>query len=344
MIELTFGDEYIPSYNETKEKKNDSIPLIIKYIPMKLDDIVSQKNIISNISNFIKLGTIPNLLFYGLPGTGKTSTITAIIEMLYGKNKNYMAMELNSSSERGIEIVRKDIRTFATMDSLINIDKLKYKKKMIILDEVDSMTKDAQQILRKICEDNIKNVSFCLICNEINQVIPSIQSRCLAYKFGLINPVDMNTVIKKICEIEKIKYEDDSIEIICDNSNGDFRNGLNTLQLLCSGNKGLITKEYAIKYSRTSIKDLIKSIVYQVNKVSLNELFIYVSTAVFTNMINMSLLIDELAEYIFANGLILNNISFLLIQLKDLDKEITEEQSSKIHIMCFVSLLYKVFN
>lgn len=208
---------------------------IEKYRPKHLKNIIGQNNIISTIKNMIKHNySITNLLFYGMPGTGKTTTILSLCYELFGPNnfKNRV-LELNASDERGIGVVRDSILRFAKT-SLSSPDP-NYPSppiKLIILDEADAMTYDAQSALRKIMEDYLETTRFCIICNYIEKIIKPIVSRCMFFNFV---PLDNKLIIrhlKKIAEKEKLKLNDEDIENIYKSYNGDLRQAISSLQQL----------------------------------------------------------------------------------------------------------------
>ena len=208
---------------------------IEKYRPKHLKNIIGQNNIISTIKNMIKNNySITNLLFYGMPGTGKTTTILSLCYELFGPNnfKNRV-LELNASDERGIGVVRDSILRFAKT-SLSSPDP-NYPSppiKLIILDEADAITYDAQSALRKIMEDYLETTRFCIICNYIEKIIKPIVSRCMFFNFV---PLDNKLIIKhlkKIAEKEKLKLNDEDIENIYKSYNGDLRQAISSLQQL----------------------------------------------------------------------------------------------------------------
>ena len=183
-----------------QEKNN--LPWVEKYRPKSLEDLISHKDIISTIQRFINEDKLPHLLFYGPPGTGKTSTILAVAKQLYAPQEFHsMVLELNASDDRGIGIVREQILGFSSTRTIF-----KSKFKLVILDEADAMTKDAQNALRRIMEKYTENTRFCLICNYLTGIIDAIQSRCTRFRFG---PLDMNQMkcrLGDVIQAEKCKY------------------------------------------------------------------------------------------------------------------------------------------
>lgn len=207
----------------------DTLPWIEKYRPFSLNDIISQDDVIGVLKEFIKNKCLPHLLLYGPPGTGKTSTITACAKELYKDDYPYMVMELNASDDRGIEVVRNRIIKFANTKSLVS-DTNDELFKLIILDETDAMTDDAQAILRKVVENCASNTRFCLICNYIHNINPALQSRSTVFRFS---PLQIDKIKEKLFSIsseENIKVTENGIENIAKKSRGDMRKALNILQ------------------------------------------------------------------------------------------------------------------
>ncbi len=200
---------------------------IEKYRPKTCDEIVGQDKNITMITNMIKGGSFPHMLLHGKSGTGKTSTIMAIANMLYGKNTQFMVIRLDASDDRGINTVREEIKEFAEKMTPFNTG-----IKLIILDEADSMTFDAQFALRRIIEKYSNDTRFCIICNYMNKIIAPIKARCVNMRFY---PIDNNIIVERlkfICSEEKINYEKDCLDHIARISMGDLRKAINILQSL----------------------------------------------------------------------------------------------------------------
>lgn len=153
----------------------------------------------SAVNRLIDAGKLPHLLFYGPPGTGKTSTILACAKRLYGEKKwRSMTLVLNASDDRGIGVVREQVKGFAETKKLFSTG-----VKLIILDEADAMTADAQFALRRVIERYTKNTRFCLICNYVSRIIPALQSRCTRFRFPPLKRIEMETRLREIVALEK---------------------------------------------------------------------------------------------------------------------------------------------
>merc|ERR1712117_800162 len=238
-IRRTYFLEYLlrpPTMGESNEEGGDgptaapptsaNLPWVEKYRPSGLGELISHEDIIRTIRKFMDENRLPHLLFYGPPGTGKTSTILACAKEVYpAKQFNSMVLELNASDDRGIGIVRGQILNFASTRTIFNSG-----YKLVILDEADAMTQDAQNALRRIIEKFTDNVRFCLICNYLSKIIPALQSRCTRFRFGPLDPEQIMPRLVHVCEEESVEVTDDGKEALMRLSQGDMRKVLNILQ------------------------------------------------------------------------------------------------------------------
>ena len=187
---------------------------------------MAHEDIVNILTKLIDSDNLPHLLLYGPPGTGKTSTIIAAAKRMYGtKAYSSMALELNASDARGIDVVRNQIKEFAGTRQLFNKG-----IKLIILDEADAMTNDAQNALRRIIEKYTKNARFCLICNYVSKIIPALQSRCTRFRFAPLSRDQIHDRLVHVADEEKLDYTKLGIEAILSLSGGDMRRVLNLLQ------------------------------------------------------------------------------------------------------------------
>ena len=240
-----------------------NIPWIEKYRPKSLDEIIYHTEIIDTLKKLIKSHKFPHTIFFGRPGTGKTSTIIACAKEIYGDNYGYMVLELNASDDRGIGIIRNKIKAFSEYNQLFCKG-----VKLVILDEADHMTYDAQFALRRVIENYTFNTRFCLICNYISKIIPALQSRCIRFRFANIEREYLKKKIKDITKKEKIKWTEKGISTILDISYGDMRESINLLQSLSLATNN-ITKENVFKYTGAIADNIIDEII----KILLNDNF-----------------------------------------------------------------------
>lgn len=196
-----------------------------KYRPRRLDEIVDQREIVERLKEFVRDKNVPHLLFVGPPGTGKTTAALCLAYELYGGLWRDNTLELNASDERGIDVIRSRIKEYARTVPLGEVP-----FKLIILDEADNMTGDAQQALRRTMELFSRSTRFILIANYASKIIEPIQSRCAIFRFQPIPKGDFAARLRYIAEREGVKVLDEAIEAIWEESLGDMRKAINTLQ------------------------------------------------------------------------------------------------------------------
>ena len=200
-----------------------------KYRPSKFLEIVGQDNIIKKVEALTSSLNIPHLMFAGPAGTGKSTLALIVVKELFGKNWKENYLELNASDERGINVIREKVKSFARTKSLGNVA-----FKIIFLDEADALTPEAQQALRRTMENYSSTCRFILSCNYSSKIIDPIQSRCAIFRFKLLEKKDIEKIIKKISEGEKLTINPDALELIYEGSEGDCRRCINILQSTAS--------------------------------------------------------------------------------------------------------------
>ena len=201
-----------------------------KYRPSKLSEIVNQTEIIGSLEALIKDPTdMPHLMFSGSAGVGKTTTALCIARQILGEYSKDYTLELNASDERGIGMVREKVKKFSRYAGMVDVP-----FKIIILDEADEMTSDAQTALRRIIEDTAKYCRFIIIANNISKIIAPIQSRCATFKFTSIPEEDMINHLESIAKKEKVKADKKGLKAIYDYSEGYLRHAINLMQATAS--------------------------------------------------------------------------------------------------------------
>jgi len=200
-----------------------------KYRPAKFYELMGQDDIIKRVGALTNSLNIPHLLFAGPAGTGKSTLALIIVKELFKQNWRDNYLELNASDERGINVIREKVKNFARTKSLGNVA-----FKVIFLDEADALTPEAQQALRRTMENYSATCRFILSCNYSSKIIDPIQSRCAIFRFKLLEKKDIEQVIGKIIEQEKLTIAPESIEILYEGSEGDCRRAINLLQATAS--------------------------------------------------------------------------------------------------------------
>lgn len=330
--------------DDNKIISSSEIPWVEKYRPNKLDDIIEHDEIIRILKKTIETGELPHLLLYGPPGTGKTSTILAIARELFGPDKIHeRVIELNASDDRGIGIVRNKIISFAKT-SLGSSDP-KYpcpNFKIVILDEADSMTPEAQNALRKVMEKMSKITRFCFICNYINQIIEPIASRCFKLKFKPIKSIAIYKKIKYISELENLNVRDDCLHALIEISEGDARRTIMNLQNL----------KYLIKYNPNITAHEIIQMNGSVDIVQFNNLFNICLKGNNNQIMNltkqlcregfvMKSILKYLMESIINNDIEDKIKAKLLHELCNTDKKLSEgcdEYIQLLHILLYINI------
>ena len=216
----------------TMNKNVSNLMWVEKYRPAELDQVIDQKEIIRGLENLIKNPEeIPHLLFAGPAGVGKTTTALCVAKGLLGEEWQRDTLELNASDERGIKMVRERVKEFAAVMKLTTGDKEDNRPfRIIILDEADEMTSEAQTALRRIIEDSSRTTRFIIICNYLSQIIEPIQSRCVVFRFTRLTNEDIVSHLKTICQKEGVKYDDKALTQIYEATSGDLRHSINMLQ------------------------------------------------------------------------------------------------------------------
>jgi DNA polymerase III delta prime subunit len=212
-----------------KTHSSTNVPWIEKYRPTKFETIVLDPINRKLFKNIIDQKHFPNLLFYGPPGTGKTTTVINLINEFQEKHNIGMKgslIHLNASDERGVDVIRNHINQFVKSKSLFENG-----YKFVILDEVDYMTKNAQQALKYLLQNSLENVHFCLICNYISKIDESLQNEFICIRFNQLPKKDIHSFIKNISEKENIGLSDHHINTIQTIYNSDIRSMINFIQL-----------------------------------------------------------------------------------------------------------------
>jgi replication factor C small subunit len=200
-----------------------------KYRPSKFEEVFGQDEIIKRVKNLTNSLNLPHLLFAGPAGTGKSTLAIIVAKELFKEYWRENYLELNASDARGIDVIRQEVKNFARTKSLGSVP-----FKIIFLDEADALTKEAQQALRRTMENFTSTCRFILSCNFSSKIIDPIQSRCVVFRFKLLEKKDIEKVMKKIAEKEGITLDEKAYETIYEGSEGDCRRAINLIQASAS--------------------------------------------------------------------------------------------------------------
>jgi len=218
------------------------LPWVEKYRPSRIADIVGNVEAVSRLQSIAEEGNMPNLIFSGSPGVGKTTSIQALAHELLGPAYKDACLEMNASDDRGIDIVRNKIKMFAQKKVTLPPGR----HKIVILDEADSMTSAAQQAMRRTMEIYSNTTRFALACNTSEKIIEPIQSRCAIIRFARLSEEQILQRLNCVVEAEKVPYVADGLEAIVFTADGDMRQALNNLQATFSG-FGYVNQENVFK-------------------------------------------------------------------------------------------------
>lgn len=312
----------------------DNLLWIEKYRPTELKNIVGQSRNIELLNKMINNGSFPHLILNGKSGTGKTSTVMALVNKLYGKNKVFNVIKLDASDDRGINTVRDEIKGFAEKITIFNRG-----IKLIILDEADAMTFDAQFALRRIMETYSDTTRFCFICNYDNKIIPAIKARCVNLRFHPISTDIVVDKLKEICIAEKIKYSHQSIDTISNICNGDLRKAINLLQSI-SMRTNKITKKLCYETAGIPNIDLVKELFdYLYNsKNSFNDCYKIIDEKLIKPGYSLSLFLNQLVKVLIDHDIEEKTLSRYLRKLSELENAVSISTFGNIYTLSIIGI------
>ena len=284
----------------------ESIPWVEKYRPKHLSDVVLDENNKIILDNIIKNDHFPNLLLYGPPGTGKTTTIINLInsyQIKYNQNHKGLMIHLNASDERGIDIIRNQIASFVNSSGLF-MDGMKF----VVLDEVDYMTKNAQQALKYLLQSYNTNVRYCLICNYISRIDESLQNEFIRLRFNQLPEDSINKFLRNIVDKEKLDISNESIKSIQAVYQSDIRSMINYIQ----SNQNILSDYKIINY------EIWDKLTHTIGTETLHNILLSVNDISNTYGIEKKSLMKEYFNYmiydtgIFINKTVLNSLENLI--------------------------------
>ena len=315
---------------------SDFLPWVEKYRPKTINEIISHAQNIETIKKLLIGGALPHLLFHGASGTGKTSTIMALSREIYGNNVRLMVMKLDASDDRGINSVREDIKGFAEKSNMFQKG-----VRLIILDEADSMTFDAQFALRRIIEKYSATIRFCLICNYENKIIPAIRSRCANFRFSNIDNIHICNKLNQIIKSENLKHEPDVTNTIATLAKGDLRKAINLLQSI-SMQTDFITNvlcfETAGIPSKNEVKELLNTLLNDTH--SFDSSYKTIVKIIKSQGYSLSIVLKEIILELLS-GQLSDNMPQIISDLSDLENMVTKSTFGDIYITSLVGIFKK---
>jgi replication factor C subunit 2/4 len=218
--------------DKNKIKTNNFLPLVEKYRPKDIDDLLLSDITKFKINHILQDNIIPNLIVVGPSGTGKTSFINILLKLLLNRNPESV-ISLNPVDNRGLEIINNTIIYFCKK-KLVDKDN-NIIPKFIIIDETDNITKKAQNIISKLIEEFSNSTRFIFTCNDSSKIIESIQSRCIIISLQLLPINQISDHLENICKLENISFNRDGLEMIVSNCKNDIRASINLLEAINNG-------------------------------------------------------------------------------------------------------------
>ena len=308
-----------------------------KYKPNNLNEIRSQHTIIELLNKFIEHKNMPHMIFYGMPGVGKTATIMAFAKNIYGANYKDNILEFTASNDRGIKSIRNKIKSISK-EITNNCNNIPWK--IILLDDADNITLDSQFALRRIIEQYSKTTRFCIICNNINTIIDPIVSRCSLFIFNNINKQESVSYLLNICKKENIAYDLEIIDLISDISKGDLRFAINILEFCYKHNStNIIDKKFIYYLSGIISESLSTKIFNELYNKNFNK-YLYYVRCIYKKGYSIINQIDTFMNYIL-NFDIPDDKKFLLVKkICEIEQNIINVHNEQLQYLYFFIYMY----
>lgn len=304
-----------------------------KYRPESLDEVIGNKEQVDRMARWVDDDSMPHLLLHGPAGTGKSSAIVAFAKEKYGDDWRSNLMELNASDDRGIEIVRNQIKSMAQEAASAG-----HQRKIIMLDEADNLTKDAMAALRRIMEQYSDQTIFALCCNYSSQIIDPILSRCTPLPFRRLDDSEINELITRILEKEEVDYEEEAVNAIINKVDGDARRAVHTLQT--SVQDGELTTDIIDVVGDQVDGAVIEQMISDSLNGEMENAHELVVTEVLPNVTDYSRFTGTLMKKIQQSDELPRDVKFYSIsQLGDLERNIMEGCNPHVQINSFLSSL-----
>lgn len=310
---------------------SSNLPWIEKYRPTSLQELIAHEEIIQILNKLIENNKLPHLLFYGPPGTGKTSTILACARQMYGEKYSSMILELNASDDRGIDVVREQIKEFAGTKNIFSSG-----VKLIVLDEADAMTQDAQSALRRVIEKYTSNTRFCLVCNYVNKIMPAVQSRCTRFRFSPLRSDQIISRLNDVIRLENVNVTECGKQAILQLAGGDLRRVLNLLQSTQMAYPDSVNEETVYLTAGAAIPSVINQMLQSLLNDTFDNAYKHILKAITDFGYALCDILTEITRLL--NGIVLPDaaISYLMDKLSDIEFRLSQGASEKLQLGSFV--------
>jgi replication factor C small subunit len=311
----------------------NQIPFTEKYRPETLDDVVGNDDSVNKLKKWLDDDSVPHVILQGPAGTGKTASIVAFAKEKFGDDWRSNLIQMNASDDRGIDVVRNDIKRHAQQSP-----SGQYQYKIIHLDESDSMTKDGMNALRRIMEKYSDQTRFFLSCNYSSKIIDPILSRCVNLPFNRLDDSEIRSILTNIAQKEDVTWESEAFDEIIDYVQGDARRAVHTLQM--SIDDGEISKE------------TLDFVNLQASKEDISEMVEFAINGEIENAIDMNMrdvqpqitdygrFCQDLLSVLQSSDTIQDDVRFYAIsQIGELERNILEGANPEVQINSFLAKL-----